>query len=736
MATSNIYLYEVEFKASQNAKLDNIESYLTSIGTVGYFTNFQYIKHDLDITIKIPYPQYRNTHNNINYVKIVNSDDLNFPFYYYVNKPIWKAQDTVELSLSLDTLNTFRDFLVFGNNTQIIRQHKDRFTKGNVIGNLVDLIPKIDRVPEDTAGLVKYNESFSQINLFKKYNGIWKRAMEEEPEQYMKWYLVYASSQGENISDSQINTAVSCYLVPEEDISVTTGAASYNGFDIATAQSSYRIFTSDDVTVNINGVDYTNTVSRHYGFGRYTTNTSGFVVYIEGTTVTRVAFNIDLNNSIIFSADTGATALLTPDSTNTWSLPIYNALDKNNVTFDADGTYTISSINNVDRTLSYLIKIIECPYAPLDITDAVDNGDVAVVYDSILNPDGMWMLALKNIDHTLEVDLGSFRRPAPVTLWYNTQTSLNANKSPDYETKLYHSDYQNRLLRYDSYVIPINYEDLVYDEIDYGEPTERCDLRIIYRQSNNISSNLYFKAIPVTVDSVEAEKYFYISDDITNNVLVASRNNEKAIYNSSYLNYMRTGYNYDKKAKNLQLSQGAWSTALNIGGSALSFGLSGITKGFSVVGGVSLATSGISSIVNTIFSNINTKNQIEQKKAEAKAQAVSVSGSDDLDLLNGYLGNKLWEIDNKVSDDMLSKIFDLFYLTGYACNQTGIPNTTSRYRFNFLQCEPDLVFEKDGRLVKYVEDIKERFRKGVTYFHRYDDFRQTKENWEEWLITE
>lgn len=705
MATSTIKLYNVGFGIDQNAKLDSISDYLNTL-TPYVIENFQYVKHDLDIFIKVNLNQSQAFQSTYNYVSIKNSD-ISRTYYYYIIKTEWVAQSTVRLHLSIDDLNTFSDLLVFNKNTVIHRQHMDRFIKPTTVPTESFTATRIvNRGDEGLGDLVKYKIQQDNIQPYMK-----------------KWYLVYCNNQGLNVGDTNSNEAINCYLLPETDTTITTGSSEYNGYTIATAESTYRIFTSDNVTINIDGVNYTNTSTRHYGFGRYTTSTSGFVVYIEGNTVTRVAYNIDLANDITFSANTGATALLTPTSSSTWSLPIYNALDKNNTSYNPYGTYTIPSIDNVNRTLSYLVKIIECPYPPLDINTAVSDGTLAPIYTTELNSNGMYALKLSKLESDFNIiimgsyNLGEFFCSIPASA-----DRVNTNKNITYESKMYNSATFSRVLMYDSFTLNLPYENFT------GEHGIRPSVDIYYKQSNAINSALYFK--------LDVHNGTWSQTEALENILVCNRNNEMPIYNSSYLDYIRTGYNFDKKAKNLQIGQGLWNTGLNVGGSALSFGLSGITKGVSAASGVSMLTNSIGSISSNIFTNIATRNQIEQKKAEAKASAASVQTSDDLNLLNGYLGNKLYSFTYLVGNHIRRNVFDLYYLTGYAYEDTGVPNTSSRYRFNYLECEANFITKDNPEWKQYLEDVLERFRKGVTYFHRYDDFEQTLENWESWMITE
>ena len=215
--------------------------------------------------------------------------------------------------------------------------------------------------------------------------------------------------------------------------------------------------------------------------------------------------------------------------------------------------------------------------------------------------------------------------------------------------------------------------------------------------------------------------------------LVCDRNNEYPIYNSSYLDYIRTGYNYDKKAKKIAIAQSWTNTGVSMAGALGGLALNTAVGG---AGAVSFATSAIRSISSNIFNQISMHNQIEEKLLSARRSSASVEVADDLDMLDFYCNNKLLKSTYSISDEVKSNVFELFYKCGYASYKAGIPNTSSRYRFNYLQCEADFSTKNNPEWKQYLEDVMERFRKGVTYFHRYDDFEQTLENWESWMITE
>lgn len=115
----------------KNFQVDNITDYLTSIGSTKLtFDNFQYIKQDLDVEVKIPLSQdylEANITNNYNYCTIQN--DGGAIYYYFIRSKSWAAKETVKLNLHLDVLNTYKGKYNLTDKTTILRQHKDRFIK-------------------------------------------------------------------------------------------------------------------------------------------------------------------------------------------------------------------------------------------------------------------------------------------------------------------------------------------------------------------------------------------------------------------------------------------------------------------------------------------------------------------------------------------------------------------------------------------------------------------------------
>lgn len=111
-----------------------IEDYLATLSNQ-VINNFQYIKHNLSLTIRIDSSQVNlemgKEAKNYDYVKIQNFDGETGEkaYYYFVINKTWKAKNTIEIELSMDTLNTFQfnNEYIINKKTLVKREHIDRF---------------------------------------------------------------------------------------------------------------------------------------------------------------------------------------------------------------------------------------------------------------------------------------------------------------------------------------------------------------------------------------------------------------------------------------------------------------------------------------------------------------------------------------------------------------------------------------------------------------------------------
>lgn len=708
---AQVKLYNVGFNSNMNCVVDNIASYLANHATtVITYNDVMYQKIELDMELKLPLTQSLNERPSFNYISILN-DDGQRPFYFFIRDVQWLSQQGLKILLSMDTLNTFQDLLVFSNNTKITRQHKDRFYEEYYDGRLRPQLVtrKIDRVSEVT-GLTKYRGNMTSIR---------------DNTDNLKWYLVYAN---ENDND---NSPVACYLVPEttQYFTGTHSSYSYSYFITGTVLDMYLIKeVTRTLTLTLSDSS-TVTVQCNSSQTWYIRTPGGTQDHIEvGKGGEAPAYtNV---KSISFSGTTHLTLYSPGFAPTNFSSSQFLKIAHNSsgdITVDTSGNFTINGISNIHRTSTKLLKIIQCPYCPVNLTKTNQRYNVpdgtSIVFLKLTEDDddtGGTFLKLDDISKDFIANLLNYTLSDFTCIIPLADDRQWTRKDVKYESKLYHSDFHNLIFNYDSFTKEMPLENV--------EPSSRSNpvFGIQYKQSNTITSNLGFK--------FEVAQGTQKVNDRFEEYLLCKRNNEYPIFNSSYLNYIRNGYNYDIKAKNLQTLQGTLGTALSIGGGIVSLLAGSVTGGVSAALGVSLITSAITSMTSTIVSSIQSEANIEQKLNEAKNTTNSVNSSDDLNLLNWYSDNLLWSTTYDISDQQKSNIFDLFYKTGYACNETGTPNVHSRYRFNFLQCTPDFTTKANPIWQEYINDVIARFELGVTYFHTYSDFDQQYENWESWLI--
>lgn len=388
----------------------------------------------------------------------------------------------------------------------------------------------------------------------------------------------------------------------------------------------------------------------------------------------------------------------------------------------------IAPISDIDRTNSNLVKIIKFPYCPIEyniLANGVYSFTQSCVSSSSLNIDMdnvlVWIPQDIKFRRRLKTNTLNILSKAHENIRFNTSPTGDEPRDDKYESKLYNSEFYQPKVVYDSFSKDFNLEHIT-DLNRYAAN----DLQVDFTPSKVYNSSFMLSFPDYITENYNTQDY--------NNIMIVNRNNEIPIYSDTYLNYVRTGYNYDVKNKNQRNVMNWVGTGLNAAGA-----VAGAVTGTSWLTAQGV-TGTIGSIANNISSNIESERNIERKLAEMNAQSVSVSNCDDIDLLEAYSGNKAKLMVYKVSDKVKQDLADLFYYTGYTANDIKIPNLNTRYWFNFVQCEP--VFENNLNVANnFVDDIKARFKDGVTIYHHHTandkswDWNQTNENWENYLVS-
>lgn len=217
---SKIILYKVPFQKEDNFHFQSIEGYLSdkAKSTFNGMTSYPISKTKL---VRIPFSGSMALENiaQFNYCKIENfkssqaDEDISLSKqYYFVNDTKWKANNTIELSLEIDSINTLivsEDLsLILDKTTLIERQHENRFSSAQVVGTTERLVAKVDNVDEGFSPLL-YKESDERVfdkNL-------------DDGDKGLTFALAYCRSEGMHNVDSGVKS-LSLALIPSESITI------------------------------------------------------------------------------------------------------------------------------------------------------------------------------------------------------------------------------------------------------------------------------------------------------------------------------------------------------------------------------------------------------------------------------------------------------------------------------------------------------------------------------------
>ena len=551
------------------------------------------------------------------------------------------------------------------------------------------------------------------------------------------WYLLYRNQNNPD-PNSYVNP-VDCFLIPNQQKPVLSGlitsgqiiagALNANYFYYVNITGSQTLTLSNGVTLDTTAI-WASQAKQYCMFFKDINgmlhvdfcgvNISNQIVGIRSYSVKYITLNQIPTQYCVYGNQVASIGTLYYDFSNN-----YQEWDTDNV------TQYIYGIDSLDRTDPKNIKLIKLPYCPYDFTitsNKIDltNGDWN--YDVV---GGMPALKLNDLNTKLHVGLKKASPNPFYELYLGVNSSINPSinnlrKNATYESKLYHSEFHQPTFYYDSFAFKvqlekcdlshyIGYDNYAYNEIDF-DMTKTINSKFMFTFKNYYLRNAeqnYAKYLPI------------------------ARNNEEVLYNVPYINYIRTGFNYDVKQKNITNI----SNWLGVGLSAVSIGASlfAPTASLKVAGVVGSVVSMAVSIKSAITSTIQGEENIKQKLLQAQNQTASVAGSDDVDLMSIYAENRLKYLAYEPREVMKNMLFDLFFYAGYNSGRMGIPNHNTRVNFDYL--EADAVMQKLTAIPQEcLNELINAFKNGVTYLHKTTrttdkwDFEQKYENWEKDLI--
>lgn len=566
--------------------------------------------------------------------------------------------------------------------------------------------------------------------------------LQDETPLNIDWYLLYRN---QNDPTDSLTNPVDCYLIPEVELE-TNSAYIQNGRLIPSFIESNKYYyfavTSGQVTLS-NGVTLTYPITGREILvvtkGNDKLNVMYFYVGTQSGDNEVLVDSYDGLDYITFNS-LPVPYRIENSFLNTGTNNYYRLQENMPYSFNNSGSLSkIDSIDNLDRTDAKNIKLIKLPYCPYKFTlvnnvlQIASNSDWEYVSFAQFIGGDMKALKLKDLHTKLSVTLPENLTINPFSKFYvTTSTLLNVSinklrlEDDVLESKMLHSEFYQPKLVYDSFTYTFELEKL--DENYYYIASNRA-LKIIFTMTRTINSKFLF--MPKDIK-------FKLAESNYPEVMSVARNNEEVLYNVPYINYIRTGFNYDVKAKNISNA----SNWIGLGLSTASIGLSLLAPSvpLKVAGIMGSFVSMAMSIKNTITSTMQNEEGLKQKILQSQNQTASVSGSDDVDLMSEYSGNRLKYLVYQPNEIMQKLLKDLFYYGGYASNRMGVPNHNTRANFDYLEC--DASFKYDGANIpdEIMNELKNCFKAGVTYIHQTSrsvnkwDIDQVYENWENELL--
>lgn len=801
----------------RNMKIDGIEQFLNFYYPSSY-SNFQYIKHGINIEIKLDRTQREQDANNVsfvNYCRIANGTDI--PYYYFVEKITPRGESTILLSLHLDVINTFRTYYESAilPSSVIHRQHMDRFaiasfewseentltnvglgqtgtwayitlsannreatyTDSALIGKTISFdsatnahslvgeayFKEFDSVtgkftarwnyvqdpvpPEIPLITFKYREKVASSDMIRPLvsytsegiNPVLFKTREDEIAQVgdQSWNLIYRNDA--DIDESAFNETnpVTAWLCGDRPVKVShsTGGNVLLPADFASGWTMVRASDNPRLQYKIErGTQSWNFPIYDEGAGY-----QFFAVFFrDGSSLSCYAYSLQrgedplrwgwLNYTEYANIDS-VEFINPPDQINVYQSSArptsYKFASNAQIATGASTEAILKGIDQIDRKDAKLIKIIKLPFPPTEITFLGETYDFGSTWeydagDEILKASTDDL----KFNYLFRSDVESpLRKLDP----FSDDLDVSSARHLD-DPKLLNSAFYRPKFVYDSFTFEFDLE-LVDAEkwIEEGDPY--LDFR--YVTSTTFNSKFAF---------IFPDYFLQYSLQDYDNVLPVGRNNELPIFSSQYVTYLRTAYRYDLK----ELGRKKFTAGLQAVGSVAGGGI-GIASSVATgrpFGAAASFGGMLAGATNAVLSAVRAEDSLKSKMESMENQAVNISGSDDIDILTAYSGNKCKVVYYEVSPLMKTALNNLFHYCGYSVETSGIPDETSRIWFNFVQADIDLDIEYSNSNSRFIPayaipEIKARYASGLTILHHHGGTwnpQQDKENYERSLI--
>ena len=763
MATSTLTLYmNSGMKQENNYIVEYIGQYLRMNAEGSrVIENFQYIKNPASSqAFKVNIPQDEYNSSVVDYASLLQDGDM---YYYFIVDAKWTSQDCLTLVAVLDTLNTFQDQYSLTDRSNIERQHVDRV-------KLIGERPTGDSINEVVTNIISPTKEELQPELLMTRQEVLSGDLPVDSR--YTWYLIYQTNTSSGnpeilmCADKDINVGTESgtteYIVTAADLK--------GGLPARMVFGKFRaiINTDESETIDMNGslsisIDPGSTDNLSITYMPY----EG-LGYIPERRTGRVKIQLD----------------------GTTSLKVYNTSGPNfnqpyveeNFSYTLIGRAVCTSIDTIDRTMSNLYKVIECPYCPLNLQ--VTNGAITGIPQGWKYDQSQNKLSCDNLSYEFPERV-AWTEENVMNLVAGQVIKAQRSKLSQYSRKDHQDGVEGNVVDPKTYISTLRSYNFVYDAVTWSLIPEdlvipnnsaRPDLiKVYYKQSNNISSDCGFR-FDIPEFTMRHRQYF-------DQYMFSARSNELPLYSSDWINYQRNGYNYDKKANALR----TWSDMVGAIAGVAGGGLSSIgqiasfqnrpeieslkeqyrqgtlwgsdfdneTRKYianriskyrlpTTLGIIGTGVNVAAGITNATLSHYQRENALEQKINECKNRAFSVSSTGNHDLFKWYSGNKVILFGFEPREEVRELINDFFSLYGYAQGYYMVPDLDSRLWFNYCRGTVDIDnYKKKRSIEENKADIVQRFQQGVYKIHRVNtplgtfwDMKLERQNYERAILPE
>ncbi len=668
-------------KIQQNHYIENIDKYLTTIEDNSVVTQeinapkaFMSDEDSFAIRVEV---KDKSKFDSLNYVKLFNDKTdttESISRYYFVVAKNYINENVYDLVLSLDVANTYQNLMLNSNNfkqVKINRRHKDRIANSTNT-KLRRIFDKVDE------GLGAITDVYTTKKAITSGN----------------CYLVF-----KQLKDNNYTSQIFKYLYADESKNVKLNQSYYQTTSIPASGHSWFIKPKDineylkiktaNTTYYAKGVRFhlkTTGVNKWFRFELCHPTTNEWTVKegIQSMEGNFKSFEVYGSNELEMGQDNNDGNY---DVNSTLTLTDYVFSDIADTTITTD-LPTISGVSNVDDELN---QIQELPFDLGYTINAKYFGDGEIAAPKIVS---------KEVSYTMPYIIDKPTSYDPI------------KRNNIYETKLYGSYVTGYSIAYDNSSIPVMPE----------------------RASSMINTNSVTVYVPANMSNNLGIKIWNQREQkLNDNWLITARNNNVTIYNDEYLSFLRNGYNYGIKAQQLNSAKNWIGVATNLAGTGLSIASRAQLGTLGAYGTIQSGLNTVSQLANSIISQVENNNALEQKRQQLLNSVISTSGSDNLDLFKTYAGNNVYLVTSTPREELLNSIWDLFYYTGYADNlsYTTMPEIKTRQYFNYIQAE---ILNCVIVNPKVKARIVQSFANGVTYEWNYNDTwlmnGELYENWE------